>query len=74
MIKETCHTTADEIEFIDHIGTYAKESNYAQSLGKIKIIDNYIIAIDKRKKWVGIDRDEVLTHAVNVLRKFRKEQ
>lgn len=72
MIKRRSHTTTDERQFLDEIGTYSEESSFAKSLGKIKILENYIVAMDKRNKWGDIDRDEVLTHAVKVLRKFRR--
>lgn len=72
MIKRRSHTTTDEMHFLDEIGTYSEESSFAKSLGKIKILENYIVAMDKRNKWGDIDRDEVLTHAVKVLRKFRR--
>lgn len=55
----TAHTTQNELEFIDALGT-SKYSKLSQS----ELLKKYIGAIKLRKDWGEMDRQAVINHAM----------
>lgn len=66
------HSTQDELDYIEHIGSWSDEK---ARKGKVwpaeMLMENYLIAARKRKSWKGIDKKECVrlaTHLLSVIR------
>lgn len=53
--------TAEEINFIEKIGTFS-EPSYENRLSEQQLLINYYKAIKTRQVWGNIDREKVMQH------------
>lgn len=59
--KKHSHSTEDEIEFIRYLGLHLdniRTDNY-----RLKLLQKYIVSIDKRKKWDNINKYNIQLYA-----------
>lgn len=59
--KEHSHSTEDEIEFIKDLGLHL--DNIRTDNCRLKLLQKYIISIDKRKKWDDINKYKIQLYA-----------
>lgn len=65
--------TNREKEFINKIGSFGiADKNGANKMGRKELLQNYLLAAQKRVNWGNIDKDKVLDHVVKILRAARK--
>jgi hypothetical protein len=66
-------TTADEIAFINNLGT-GRFGNRAQLTNRTILLKGYIAGLRQRREWSGMDALKVLKHALNQLDHARERR
>lgn len=60
MIDKYAHTTQDEFDFLENIGTY-RENGVPET--KKNLLKGYLVGASKRVNWGEIDKDVVINFA-----------
>lgn len=61
------YTTANEIEFLEKLGTYCVPSAIRYR-SRLELLHLYRYAIDKRVSWEGINRSEIVVYLARALK------